>query len=266
MHVYSIKDLYPLALAEGEGVGTAYEYFAKRLELIPWLKRYPHPQTILVAGIPEKYGASLDFLLLAAEIGASVTVVDDRPPALQKAEDAVETAQSQGLLNNLQPDFRLVTDLHLMADVLGPFDLILCSETIQRIPDGDRSAYLSGLLQMSSHLALFMPNDDNPAHTNQSGLTGLRFDELQELIIQSSEQQNLSAAQLSVESGYIDMPPFPPGITRTEEQREQATSGRSEAIAMWGLGYFARMERFFPLGWRKGKAHIVYALISSSPR
>ena len=34
----SIKSLYPLALAEGEGVGTAYEYFAKRLILGRWLE------------------------------------------------------------------------------------------------------------------------------------------------------------------------------------------------------------------------------------
>lgn len=33
----SIKSLYALALAEGEGVGTAYEYFAKRLAMSRWL-------------------------------------------------------------------------------------------------------------------------------------------------------------------------------------------------------------------------------------
>ncbi|MBK8128985.1 MAG: hypothetical protein IPK53_08585 [bacterium] len=39
------------------------------------------------------------------------------------------------------------------------------------------------------------------------------------------------------------MPPFPPGITRSDEQREQATSGRMEALAMQGLGYYARGRR-----------------------
>ena len=33
----TVKSLYPLALAEGEGVGTAYEYLAKRLTLSRWL-------------------------------------------------------------------------------------------------------------------------------------------------------------------------------------------------------------------------------------
>ena len=66
----SIKSLYPLALAEGEGVGTAYEYFAKRLHLARWLKGTKPPQHILIAGLPEKYGASLDFMLLASEVEA----------------------------------------------------------------------------------------------------------------------------------------------------------------------------------------------------
>jgi hypothetical protein len=70
----------------------------------------------------------------------------------------------------------------------------------------------------------------------------------------------------SQKTGYVDMPPFPPGITRTEEQREQATSGKGEAIAMWGLGYFARLERFFPCSWRRRKSHIVFALIRNSRR
>ncbi len=41
LHQISIKTLYSLALAEGEGVGTAYEYFAKRLILASWLNGKP---------------------------------------------------------------------------------------------------------------------------------------------------------------------------------------------------------------------------------
>ena len=50
----SIKSLYPLALAEGEGVGTAYEYYPKRLRLVRWLKQKQRLQHILIAGLPEK--------------------------------------------------------------------------------------------------------------------------------------------------------------------------------------------------------------------
>ncbi len=62
---HSIKALYALALAEGEGMGTAYEYYAKRLILGRWLAERPRPASILIAGLPQKYGASLDLLLLA---------------------------------------------------------------------------------------------------------------------------------------------------------------------------------------------------------
>jgi hypothetical protein len=79
---YSVKDLYTLALAEGEGMGTAYEYYVKRMALRRFLDGRPRPDSILIAGLPEKYGASLDFVLLGSELGAAAAVVDDRPWAI----------------------------------------------------------------------------------------------------------------------------------------------------------------------------------------
>jgi hypothetical protein len=263
---HSIKSLYPLALAEGEGVGTAYEYFAKRLKLTPWLQPDQTPLNILIAGLPEKYGSSLDFMLLASEMGSSVTIADERSAAIHKAKDALHNAQNSGLLIHLQPDFFLVQNMGDLTDLEGPFDLILSSETLQRIPFDAREAFINRLMLLAPYLALFMPNDDNPAHTNQSGLTGLQLDELQYLIDQNREYHDQKGSPFILKTGYIDMPPFPPGITRSNEQREHATSGKGEAIAMWGLGYFARFERFFPLPWRRARAHIVYALISKSQR
>jgi len=101
----TVKSLYPLALAEGEGVGTAYEYFAKRLALRRWLGKVPASPRLLIAGLPQKYGTSLDFFLLAAELGAQLTVADDRHWALEKAANAVASAQAQGLLSGLTPHF-----------------------------------------------------------------------------------------------------------------------------------------------------------------
>ena len=61
-------------------------------------------------------------------------------------------------------------------------------------------------------------------------------------------------------SAYLDMPPFPPGIVRDEEQRARASSGRFEALAMWALGTYARLENLLPSGVRQRHSHIVYAL------
>ena len=105
------------------------------------------------------------------------------------------------------------------------------------------------LRRLGSRAALFAPNGDNMAHTNISGLAGVTLAKMQSLVGPKAQ------------TGYIDMPPFPPGITRSDEQREQATSGRLEAIAMWGLGFYARLEHFLPTAVRRSQSHIVYALI-----
>ena len=121
---HAIKSLYPLALAEGEGVGTAYEYVAKRHVLRRWLGQVrgqlPRnlPGRVLIAGLPEIYGTSLDYLLLAAELGWPALVVDDRPAFLAKTEQAAAAAQAQtpNLLAGLQLQFQQVANVaHLPA-------------------------------------------------------------------------------------------------------------------------------------------------------
>lgn len=252
----SIKLLYPLALAEGEGVGTAYEYFAKRLILGKWLKNRPKPNSMLVAGLPEKYGCSLDFFLLAHEWGIRPIVVDERQAALEKVARSIAAAQQVGELDGLQVDLLLVNDVVALNEVSGQFDLAICSEVLQGISAENRPDYLSRLNQLASQTAIFCPNADNAAHTNLSGLPGLTLHELESI---ASAPVNSSPSMLS---GYIDMPPFPPGITRDADQREHASSGKFEALAMWGLGYYARAEWLIPTGIRRAQSHIVYAFSS----
>lgn len=242
----SIKSLYAPALAEGEGVGTAYEYYAKRLVLSRWLAF--RPQTMLVAGLPQKYGSSLDFLLLAAEMGAAVTVVDERPFALQKMEQSLAAWQAAGWLPSFRAQSVAVTALPALENVADSFDLAIASEVLQRLARDEQRAYVARLTQLAPAVALFAPNADNPAHTDLSGLSGLTLAELRALLPPGAE------------TGYIDMPPFPPGVVRSEEQRAQAGSGRLEALAMWGLAYYARLERFLPQPVRRKQSHIVYGL------
>jgi hypothetical protein len=244
----SIKSLYSLALAEGEGVGTAYEYFVKRLALHRWLPGLKSSGDILIAGLPEKYGASLDFLLLAEELNREVTIVDERPHALEKIKNALPTARETGLLKNVTPVYLQTADMSRMAELAAQYGFCISSEVMQRLPETDRAVYWQRLMALAPAAAVFAPNADNPAHTNLSGLAGLHLEELRRIV-------GTAAA-----ANYIDMPPFPPGMTRTDEQREQATSGRMEAVAMWGLGWYARMERFIPGRIRRAHSHIVYAL------
>jgi hypothetical protein len=252
---YTIKALYALALAEGEGMGTAYEYYAKRLALGRWLKGRPRPASILVAGLPEKYGASLDFLLLAGELGAAVTVVDDRPAALARLRGAL-AALGESPLPLARPSAIVLTDLPRLATLAGRFDLALSSEVLQRLAAAKRPAYVAALRARAGAVALFAPNADNSAHTGRSGLAGLRLEEMRALVVETA----VGGRPLAVVSGYIDMPPFPPGITRSDAQREQATQGAFEAAVMGGLRLYAHGERFLPAALRQRQSHIVYAL------
>ncbi len=245
----SIKELYVPALAEGEGVGTAYEYYAKRLVLTRWLKNQPRPARVLIAGLPEKYGSSLDFVQLAQELGMAVTIVDERPTALQKLQNSLAAAQKEGWLTAVSPKLIAVSHLADLSEISAGFDLCLGSEGLQRLDVNDRPHYVRYVRRVASRAALFAPNGDNMAHANISGLAGVTLAEMQQLVGSKAK------------TGYIDMPPFPPGITRSDDQREQATSGRLEAIAMWGLGYYARLEHFLPTAVRRRQSHIVYALI-----
>jgi hypothetical protein len=244
----SIKSLYPLALAEGEGVGTAYEYFAKRLALGRWLPGRSLKGPVLIAGLPEKYGASLDFLLLAEELGRPVTVVDERPSALQKSKASLAAVQEMGQLQSVKPTYIQVESISQMAEVDDSFGLNISSEVLQRITAENKPRYWQRLRELGEQTAVFAPNAGNPAHTNLSGLAGVSLAELRTI------------AGAAAQTNYIDMPPFPPGMTRTDDQREQATSGTAEAIAMWGLGWYARLERFLPASIRRSQAHIVFAL------
>jgi hypothetical protein len=264
----SIKSLYTLALAEDEGVGTAYEYFAKRLVLSPWLKQWQQReqwerlQHILVAGLPQKYGYSLDWLQLAAELGAAVTVVDERPEKLAQMQMILGSVRAQGWLTEVEPIFHMVPSLTELEAVNGRFDLILSAEVMQRLMPAERQLYFNQLYLLAPALALFAPNVDNPSHTEISGLNGLHLGELEALLLRvraAGVQPDHSEYNVF---GYIDMPPFPPGIVRSEEQREQATSGRLEALAMWGLAYYARLEKWWPQAVRRRQAHIVYILLS----
>lgn len=256
-----IKQLYALALAEGEGVGTAYEYYAKRLQLIPWLGNRHGIRRILVAGLPEKYGLSLDFLLLASELGAQMTIVDDRAASLAELRSTIAATDPPLFIDNY--DLVLVSDLSRLAELVGYFDLVLSSEILQRLLPSDRSSYVGRLLELASRVALFAPNADNNAHVGRSGLGGLHREEMADLAYAAAVDIGRS---YHIRTGYIDMPPFPPGITRTEEQRVDAATGSTEAFAMWALTYYARGERLFPSVLRQRWSHIVYALIEPNQR
>jgi len=249
----SLTSLYPLALAEGEGMGTAYEYYAKRLLLARWLASLPPPRGLLIAGLPEKYGSSLDFFLLAQDLAVTqLVVVEDRPWALEKCRRSLAAAQAVGELTQIHPQYVPVARMGLTDELPRDFDICLASEVLQRLAAIDRRRFVSSFASLAPTLALFVPNGDNSSHQVISGLSGISLTELRALVEQ---------AGVSTHCGYTDMPPFPPGLTRSAARRARAARGKLERLAMWALGYYARVETYLPLRWRRLYSHIAYALV-----
>lgn len=248
----SLRMLYPLALTEGEGMGMAYEYFVRRRLLRKWLGSRPHPQRLLIAGLPEKYGFSLDFFLMAQEWSAELVVVDERPQRLEKCRKAVAAAQRQGYFHNLDPVYLPVSDLVHLPELTQSFDLALCGELIQRIPPEWFPRYWSTVWECARAVAFFAPNADNPAHATYSHLHGVYLNDMKTV--------EFLAQNAQVEIGYMDMPPFPPGVTRSAAQREDVLTGQYNAFWVWLLEWYARLEPHFSARWSRGRAHTVYAL------
>ncbi len=79
---FSVYDYYPIAMAEKEGAGTAYEYYVKARLLRQVIPAASPPRRILVAGLPEKYGFSMDFAILACSLNAEILFLDERAERL----------------------------------------------------------------------------------------------------------------------------------------------------------------------------------------
>jgi hypothetical protein len=240
----AIGALYPYALAEGEGVGTAYEYVAKARvvrRLIAGLRRGGR---VLVAGLPEKYGTSLDFAILAHKIAAELHVADDRAAAIDRARCAIESMQAAGRLTGLQVSYRRVDALAAVSSG-GPHDLVLSCEVLQRVAPAARIGFARALRAAAPRGAVFVPNAENGSHLEISGLAGLSL-------------RGARALFEGARSGYVDMPPFPPGIARSPEQRARASTGWAEAAAMRMLDVYCATERAVPGAVKRHFAHIVW--------
>lgn len=248
----ALKQLYPLALIEGEGLGMAYEYFVRRRLLRGWLNTRPRPRRLLIAGLPERYGFSLDFFLMAQEWSAELVVVDERPQRLEKCQRVVAAAQRQGYFHNLTPTYLPVGDLIHLSELSGAFDLALCTEVLQRIPPDWVSRYWRTLWERANAIALFAPNASNPSQLTYNRLPGLYLDDMRTIALMARDNE--------VRIGYMDMFFFPPGVSRSPDQRERALSSKWNGVSTWLLEMGGRLEPNWGHRWLRGRAHSVYAL------
>ncbi len=255
-----IKSLYLLSLEEGEGLGTAYEYYAKLRKLKKFINSMEKPKRILMAGLPEKYGLSMDFFFLGQILEAETAVVDERAEVLERAQDVLRILIKKKIFGETKVLFFKADRIEDLTD-LGwrkeEFDLALSNEVLQRL-HRTQGLYISNIKKLAKNFALFAPNRENKSHTTSSGLTGVS---LEELLARCNEGD--SSFDI-FDYGYLDMPPFPPGLSRAQEKRKKAAESRLEAFLMKGLEIYSMCESITPKFIKKKKAHIVYVLAKAS--
>ena len=252
----NIQSWYAINLIEGEGVGTSYEYYAKLRKLRRFINSIGKPKRILIAGLPEKYGLSMDFFLLGEILQAEIVVIDERSDALERASKTLSTLKSNKLFYETNVTFIKTDNLAKFNDksvIEEKFDLALSSEVLQRL-GRTQATYISSLRRAAHNYAIFVPNRGNESHANLSGLKSLYLEELLQHCQGGYPEETL------YDYGYIDMPPFPPGLSRSQEKRDQAAESRFESFLMKGLEIYSLCEDLIPKFIKEKIAHIVYVM------
>jgi hypothetical protein len=252
----SVTDLYPVALLEGEGMGTAYEYSAKLKLLQRVVSATRPPRNVLIAGLPEAYGVDMGLAFLAALYDCQVVVAEDRQPARETFEALLRSPYATRWLDPSRFGMRPLASLAHPTQADDPvFDLWVTTSSIQRIKGDGLQQYLSHVRDRSRCAVLFAPNKDNRAHLTLTKIDGFRLAEL----VDACAQAGLTVCG----AGYVDLPPFPPGITRSDEAKEKAAKSRLEHFVMRGLEGWTWGERFLPRFLKRRFAHLVYVWLQS---
>jgi hypothetical protein len=167
--------------------------------------------------------------------------VDERDDALARARAAATALDEDTRPRDVE--YRKVASFAELPRA----DATFSCEVLQRLPEVRRRPFVDALLASAPRGVVFAPNSENDAHLKISGLGGFRANELAALF------------PGGIEIGFVDLPPFPPGITRSAAQRERAKTGLAERIAMRGLDAYCRAEAIVPRALKARFAHIVYA-------
>jgi hypothetical protein len=251
----SVAGLYPVALLEGEGMGTAYEYAVKLVVLQRVAGMCGTLERVLVGGLPEKYGYDLGTTLFAAGHDSAITVVDHRPEVLDAFGKLIgHLAEIAQVVSPERIEVRRVGSLAVPVEEGDPaYDLWVSTSAMQCLDECGLASYLEQVGTYARYAVLFCPNKDNDAHLTISGLDGLRLSHL----IQVCSEADLEV----LEAGYLDLPPFPPGIQRSEEAKARASSSPTERLAMDVLQGWGRLERYLPRGLKHRYSHLVYVIV-----
>lgn len=246
---------YKLALLEGEGLGTAYEYFVKLMLLNKYFKKNKI-KNVLIYGLPEKYGFSLDFIYFCYKNNLNVFLFEKRGDKIKKFKEILSKLNKKIIVNNLK----------IIKKIDKKYDLVLSCEVLQVLKENELKEYVNNIQKYSKRALIFVPNKSNKSHIKFSRLNGFTLKELNFLF------NNVKKL------GYIDVPPFPPGIKKEEKIKNiflivnkvahtlltRELFLRKQKFLVKTLEFFAYVERFIPLIIKKYTAHINYVLIENN--
>jgi len=229
--LFTLQYWYPLNLLEEEGLGTTYECLAKMHYFKTWFSKSRN-KTILVAGLPGKYGFSLDLILATYYLGATkINILDHRKNRLEKLKAIIANP-------TFPNDLKLKTNLYFtkQKNIQSPkylnkfktIDLICNSEVVQNWPSTKLKSWFTQL--SAKQIISFIPNGDNQSHMTTSHLKSIKLNRLKSFIT------TIPASNLKI--GYLDMPPFPPGIKRTSKQKKQLSDSK---IILMSINYIFKL-------------------------
>lgn len=240
------------AIAEGEGIGTAYEYRARRRVLDALGNGNGEPRRILIAGLPEKYGFSLDFVIFARDAGCSIDVIDERPEVIDAFTRLLRDFAGEEFTRAVR-----IKQSGLDAPGIGDaqYDLAFSSAVLQRLDAPARTGYIRSLSRVVRRAVLFAPNKMNRAHERLTGLRTLSVDELSACIT------DVDGTARVLSAGSVDAPFFPPGISIPAASRRAFACGRICRTALIPLlDCWSYLESLSPACIRDRVAHMVYVI------
>lgn len=207
----NISNLYEIAALEREGWGTAYEYYSK----LPYLnKSFENEKNIdvMVLGLPEKYGYSMDFILYCyLNIVKRIIVFDERKEKIDNFSKLLTSFNK-----NISKYIGIIPDTEILKtnswNELKNYnvDITLSCEVFQRLDNTSKDMFIDFIRNNTRKYLVFVPNGNDIAHKNVSTLKTLSIDELTG-IFRDTEITNF---------GYVDCPPNPPGITLNKNKNK----------------------------------------------
>ncbi|OGF46895.1 MAG: hypothetical protein A2231_12635 [Candidatus Firestonebacteria bacterium RIFOXYA2_FULL_40_8] len=243
-----MKKFYKVALLEGEGLGTAYEYYVKRRLFIKLLGKEKHLDSFCVFGLPEKYGSSMDFCVLADQVKAGrVVMLDEREEAVKKCSTAVARLKDEKII----PDSLVqVKEGMLLRD--DKYDFITNCDVFQRFNEEETIKMIEGAASNSKLSLFFIPNGFNVSHV---AFPARRSINPVDFVKKISDKVKV------VRWGYIDMPPFPSGSKLSDEKKNAVKSGLFSFFVFLILRIWSIVEMLTPSFIKKRFAHAFYVVV-----